>query len=413
LRQRDFRLLWIGDTISSVGSNVTQVALPLVAVLTLRVSTFELGLLGATLWLPWLLISLPVGAWVDRLPRRPVLVACDLGSLLLFVSVPVAAWFDVLSLAQLMAVALLTGMAEVFANTAYRVFLAGLITPAQLAGANALTQGSVSAARVAGRGAGGLIAQWFGPVFGLLVDAVSFAVSAICLLLIRTREPEIPPRPPTSRLRHEIGSGLRFVFGDPYLRAIVLFGGLINLAFMGYGAIQVTFLLHTLDLPPAAVGVLVAASSAGGVLGALVAGRLGRRFGTARGLLISVLGTVPFDLLIPLARPGPLVALQAVGMFVTGSGVVAANVFIGSFSQSYPPPELRGRVSATSSMIIFGAVPVGSLLAGGLGSAFGVRPAIWVLMSLVVASSLFLVGSPIRRRRDLPEAATAQPVSAT
>ncbi|GDY50604.1 hypothetical protein SVIO_012270 [Streptomyces violaceusniger] len=197
-RHRDFRLLWCGETAGKYGSAVTVVTMPLIAVSTLHADTFEVGLLAATAWAPWLLIGLPAGAWVDRLPRRPVMVAAAVVSLVLFASVPVAARSGLLSVGVLLAVALLTGTAAVFFQTAYSAYLAGLLDPADQPEGNAKLHGSASAAQIAGQGSGGLIAQLAGAVNGMFVNAATLSVSLLCLTGIRFREPRVPraERPP-------------------------------------------------------------------------------------------------------------------------------------------------------------------------------------------------------------------------
>jgi predicted MFS family arabinose efflux permease len=406
LGQRDFRLLWIGETTSRLASNVTQVALPLVAVVTLHASTFTVGLLAAAGWLPWLLVGLPAGAWVDRLPRRPVLLACDAVSAVAYVSVPVVAWLHLLTMAQLVAVALVAGTAGVFFGTAYRVYLPGLLAPADLAAGNAVLQGSESAAQLAGRSLGGVLAQWLGAVTGLLADAVSFVVSAGCLLAIRMREPARSPRPPT-RLRQEIGEGLRWVVGDRYLRALGAFAAVANFGLTGYQALQVLFGVRVLHAPPALVGVVVAASGVGGMLGALVVSRLVRRVGTARGLVVLILVTWPFGMLIPLAFPGPGLVLLALGNAVLAAGAVATNVVAAGFRQTYPPERLRGRVMATSTVIATVADPIGAVVAGAVGTALGVRATVWIMIGVVLAAGVIVLAGPVRRGRDLPTAARA------
>lgn len=193
---RDLRCLWVGETISKLGSTVSAVIVPLVAVVTLHAGAFIVGLLSAAAWLPWLVIGLPAGAWVDRLARRRVMLAADAVSLALFASVPLAAWLGVLSIGQLLAVALLGGAAGVFFQTAYQTYLPTLVDRPQLAGANALVQGSESAAQVAGPGLAGAMVTMSGAVSGMLVDAASFLASALCLLAIRTRSRRSPRRGP-------------------------------------------------------------------------------------------------------------------------------------------------------------------------------------------------------------------------
>ncbi|NBH10276.1 MFS transporter, partial [Amycolatopsis sp. SID8362] len=255
-RHRDFRLLWAGETTSKLGSNVTTVALPLVAVLGLHAGPFTVGLLAAAAWVPWLVLGLPAGAWVDRLPRRPVMLCCDVVSALALASVPVAAWLGVLTVSQLVLVALLTGTGSVLFGTAYRVYLPVLVAPADLPEGNAKLQGSESVAQIAGRGLAGVLAQWAGAVTGLLVDAVTFLVSAACLAAVSVREPPRPAARPRTTLRREMAEGVRWVARDRYLRSLAVFGAVANIALTGYQAINVLFFVRVAGIPPGAVGVL-------------------------------------------------------------------------------------------------------------------------------------------------------------
>ena len=404
LRHRDFRLLWIGETTSGVGTAVTSVALPLVAVTTLNASAFTMGVLGAAAWVPWLFLGLPAGAWVDRLACRPIMVACDLVAMLAFVSVPVAAWLGALSIAQLLAVALVSGAANVFFSTAYHTYLPSLLSTADLVRGNAVLQGSEAAANVAGPGVGGLLAQAFGAVTGLLADAVSFAVSAACLLSVRTREPrQVAAGSRTTTLRQEVREGLRFVARDPYLRVFVCFGAVSNLVFNGVQALLVVFLVRVVGLDAGSVGLVFALAAVGGVAGAVMAGRLADRLGTARAMLLLVLGGPPFALLIPLATLGRLgLAACVLGAMVMVGASVGDNIIIGSFRQAYTPPELLGRVTASMRFVLFGTIPVGALLGGALGTLLGVRPALWVLLAAGSGVGSILLVGPIRRHRDLP-----------
>ncbi|MGH3382805.1 MAG: MFS transporter, partial [Actinoallomurus sp.] len=292
-RHRDFRLLWIGQTTSKLGSSVTSVALPLVAVATLGASTFQVALLSAAAWLPWLLIGLPAGAWVDRLPRRPVMLACDLAALLLFLSVPVAAWLGRLTIGQLLAVALGAGTASVFFQTAYQAHLPSLLDRDEVAEGNAKVQATEAAAQVGGPGVAGLITQLADAVNALLADAASFLVSALCLLAIRAREPRLDRARRAGTLRREIGEGLRFVARDPYLRVLTLFSAVSNIGLIGYQSILVVFLVREVGVSPGVVGGLAAATSLGGVLGAASATARARRFGSARSLLVAEIGAAP------------------------------------------------------------------------------------------------------------------------
>ena len=401
LRQRNFRLFWTGESISEVGNSVTIVVVPLVAIDTLHASTFIVTLLTAMVWLPWVVIGIPAGAWVDRLPPRPVMLASDAISLAAYASVPVAAWCGVLTVAQLIAVTLIAGASSVFFNSAYQVLLPGAVDESDLTEANAKLLGSREVAQIGGPGLGGLLAQAAGPVTGLLADAVSFGVSLCCLTAMQ------PPRDRRSDGQAAGGvlDGLRFAWSDPYLRAMTAFSSLANLALTGVDALIVVFLVRTIGLSSAVAGLVMAALGIGGVLGALVARRLGRRFGTARALLVAVPSGLCFALLLPLADNGPRLAFAGVAMMCTGSVVVIANVIVDSFIQTYVSPDILGRVTSATRAVGFAMMPVGALLAGALATVLGVRGALWILTALIAVSGLTFLLTPMRHLRDLPSRA--------
>lgn len=407
LRHRDFRLLWAGQAVSSVGSNVTTVALPLVAVAVLDAGTFQVAVLTAAAWLPWLLIGLPAGAWVDRLPRRPVMVICDLLCAVAFLSVPLAALLGRLTVAQLLVVALSAGAARVFFETADQVYLPVLLRPGQLPEGNAKLQATQTVSYVVGPGLAGLIAQLTGAVAALLLDALTFLLSAAFLLRIRTREPRVRPSERSRSLRRDITEGLRFVIRNPYLRVLTLFGAASNIGLTGYQAVLVVFLVRELRLEPGLVGGLVGVMSAGGIIGALLATTVARRCGTARALLIAAALTGPPALLIPLAAPGVGLAWPALGGLLIGLGVAIGNVVKGAFRQAYTPHHLLGRVTVSMHLLNYGTIPLAAVLAGAIGARYGVQTAIVVMTAWLALTPLILLVGPIRRRRDLPAAPAA------
>ncbi len=404
-RHRDFRLLWCGEVAGKFGSSVTSVAMPLIAVSTLHAGTFAVGLLSAASWLPWLFIGLPAGAWVDRMRRRPVMLTAAAVSLLLFAVVPLASWTGHLSVAFLLAVALLTGTAAVFFQTAYNAYLANLLDPDDQPEGNAKLHGSASAAQISGYGAAGLIGQLVGAVDAMFANAGTFLISLICLTRIRHREAcgDDVSRGSRSLLR-EVAEGLRLVTGDRWLRTMMLFGAASNLALMGYQAIQVVFLVNTVGLAPGAVGGLIAATGCGGISGALLSRRLADRIGTARAMLLFELGFAVFALLIPATFNGIGLVLFAGGGFCVSAGVVAGNVIKSSFQQRYCPPRILGRVTASSAFLNYGTIPLGALLGGWLGTFFDLRTAMWITTAGIPLAALILIFSPVRRVRDLPTA---------
>ncbi|WP_433607272.1 MFS transporter [Dactylosporangium sp. CA-139114] len=399
---RDFRLFWIGETTSQLGTSVSRIALPLVAITTLHASTVQIGALAATTWLPWLLIGLPAGALVDRLPARPLMVVCNIVSIVSFAGVAVAAWLDVLTMAQLFTVALVAGTAGVFFETAYQIYLRDLLERDLLPEGNAKLQGSAAAAGVAGPGLGGIIAQAFGAVLGLLLDTVTFVVSTICLLASRPGHRRADGARRTGGLLRAIGEGLRLVARDPYLRTFTVYGAASNLALNAYQALLVVFLVRDLGVATGTAGLVIAAMTLGGVAGAALATRVVRRFGTGFGVLVCQLG-VPFALLIPLAGPGARLAFPVVGGVALSAAIVSANVIKGSWRQSYCPGAILGRVTVTAQFLNYGTIPLGALIGGALGTALGVRPTIWIGVGALTLCGLILLTGPLRRHRDLPE----------
>lgn len=405
LATRDFRLLWTGETASFLGTAISELAIPLVAISVLHAGAFAVSALMAAAWLPWVVIGLPAGAWVDRLPRRNIMIAADLVSFAAFVSVPVAAWSGVLTIAQLLTVALVGGVGAVFFKTAYRAFIPALLKRDDLLEANAKLSGSEQVTNVAGPGAAGLLAQVAGAATGVLANAVSFAISALCLSRIHVREPE----PAEVRQRHlvrEIGEGLRLVAGDPLLRANTLFGCLSNLVLAGYQAILVVFLVNVVGLSSGATGLMIALISLGGVSGAMLARWAATTFGSARAVFYGRLLLTPAGLLIPLTTRGAGLALFVLGSVTIDAVLIVGNIIWASWAQSYYPAQMRGRVSTSISVFAYGVAPVGALLAGLIASHAGARAALWVMLGVLALSSLAQLAGPLPRLRDLPSRST-------
>ncbi|MFI1580184.1 MFS transporter [Embleya sp. NPDC020630] len=407
-RHHDFRLLWFGETTGKFGASVTGVAMPLIAISTLDASTFEIGLLSAAAWLPWLLIGLPVGVWVDRMARRPIMLAAAASSFALFLAVPAAHRAGLLGIGLLLSVTLATGVSAVFFQTAYTAYLPGILTPADQAEGNSKLHGSASAAQIAGVGAGGLIAQAAGAVNGMFVNAGTFLTSFVCLFRIRHREPaQVVPTHAERSLLREIGEGLRLVAHDPWLRTFALFGGTSNLGLVGLQSMQLVFLIRTVGVGEGTAGALVAAGALGGVAGAFVSRRISSRIGTARAFLLFEIGVSSLVLLIPLTTTGVGLSVFVCGSFAMSGGVVAGNVIKSSFQQQYCPPRLLGRITASMQFVNYGTIPLGAVLAGALGSAVGVRTTMWVMAAAIPAAGSVLLASPVRRCRDLPASVRA------
>jgi predicted MFS family arabinose efflux permease len=301
---------------------------------------------------------------------------------------------------------LAAGAASVVFMTGYQVYLPSVVDAADLIEANTKMQGSASAAAFGGPGLAGTLAQALGPVAALACNALSFGVSACCLLGARPPGPAgpaaEPARGPGQSLRQQVAAGVRYLVRDPYLRPMTVFWSVANLALTGYTTLLVVFLVRVVGLSAGWVGLLTAVPGLGGVAGALVTRRITVRFGTARSLLLTTWLALPAALLIPLTGPGPRLICYVVGALVAYTGMAVGNIIIAAFRQARAPAGMCGRVTATQRFFIFATSPVGAVLAGALGTWLGIRPALWIMLGLAVASGALLCTRALMTRRDLP-----------
>jgi MFS family permease len=412
LRHRDFRQLWAAETVSQVGTQVTMLALPVVAVTVLDATPLQMGVLTALETAAFLLIGLPAGAWVDRWRRRRVLVTADLVRAVVLATLPVAYLLDVLTLGQLFAVAAVTGAATVFFDVAYQSYLPALVDRDQLVDGNGKLEASRAVAHVAGPGATGVLLRLLGAPLLIAVDAVSYLVSALFIGRIGTPD-VVPDRAARRPLRTEIAEGLGFVVRHPLLRRIVACTGTGNLFGSITSTLLVLFALRELGLSESTLGLALSAGAVGGLLGAGTAARFARRVGEGRAIPLSAALLVPFTALTPLADLGAPVVLLVVSMFGFSWAVVVYNVTQVSFRQRLCPPGLLGRMNASVRFIVFGTMPLGGLLGGVLGTWLGVVPALWVGVAGSALACLPVVLSPLLTMGDLPDsldATSAEPV---
>ncbi|MFE7508821.1 MFS transporter [Promicromonospora sp. NPDC057488] len=402
-RNRAFGLLWLGEGVSVVGNATTSALLPLLAVTELDAGPAWMGLITAAAWLPWLVIGLPVGAWVDRLPARPVMIAANLAAAVSLASVPVAFALGVLTLVQLTVVALVGGVCTVFFRTAYQVFLPEVVPSGQLESANARLFGTESAANVAGPGLGGLLAQWLTAALGLALDAVTFLWSAVCLWRVRPAHPAARPAGPAEPLVARIREGVDLVRRDRYLPWFVGMGGASNFGLTGYGALLVLFLVRDLGLAEAGVGAVLALAGAGGVVGAVVAPALSARLGSGRASTVLLVLSGPTALLVGAGLPGWGAAISGAGGFLVGLCVVSGNVIRNAWRLRYVPAGLRGRVMTVMQVVNFGTMPVAGVVAGWLGGVLGVRETVLLMAAVHCLATWSVLVSPLARLRELPE----------
>ena len=404
-RHPDFRRLWVGDAFGQLGFQLTSIALPVLAVRDLDATEWQMGLLTAAETAAFLVIGLPTGAWVDRMRKRRVLITADLVRAATLAVVVALALTGHASMAVLYAGALVMSVATVFFDVAHQSYVPGLVGLAHIGEGNAKLQATQSVAGVAGPALGGALLRVVVAPALLAVNVATYLVSALALSRIRKAE-ELPPREHRRPLKDEIAEGLGFVVRQPLLRRIVACTAIGNLFTAAGSAVTVIFALRTLGLDEAAYGTVLSASAVGGLLGAVASDRLVRWFGEGRVIPLSALAFAPGAALTPLAAVLPLppqVTLIAGGALFFFA-VVVYNVAQVSFRQRVCPPPLLGRMNASVRFIVWGTTPIGGLLGGWLGHAYGATPTLWVAAAGSVLAALPVLLSPLLRMRELPGA---------
>jgi MFS family permease len=400
----DFLKLWAGQTVSLFGSHIGGGALRYTAILILGATPFQLGLLAAAQMLPMLLLGLLAGVWVDRLRRRPILIATNLARGLLLLSVPLAYLLGLLHTEQLYLVAALAGALAIFFDVAYGAFLPSVIGRDRLVEGNSKLSASDSLAEIAGPPAGGLLVQLISAPLALIFDAISFLISALAIWRIGALEPA--PAAPQGRpsLRGDLAEGLRAVLHNPLLRPLLGIGVTMNLFGNIIGTLYDLYLIRDLGMSPAIVGLTIGVGGISALLGAFAAGPVAARFGvgpTLGGVLALNIGVAT---LLPLAH-GPL-ALPMLLASQAGD-ILLAIYFINetSLRQTITPQRLLGRVNATFSFVMTGAGLGGVLLGGVLGELLGARAAIAIGAFGFSLAGLWVFGSPLRHLRSASEPA--------
>ena len=407
LRQPDFRRLWLAQSVSQVGTQITLLALPLVAILVLGASPLEVGVLGALEFLPFLLFTLPAGVWVDRLQRRRILIAADLGRAGILAFVPALHFLDWLAMWQLYVIAFAAGTLTVFFDVGYQAFLPELVSRDRLAEGNSRLEVTRSAAQVIGPGLAGVLVGWVTAPIAILADALSYIGSAAFLVRIRVgQRTSVATTTPTAQrpgFRREIAEGLRYFMRNPYLRATA--GGVVTLNFAGQisGAIFLVFVVRELGLSPELIGLTIAIGSIGTVIGAASAEVIGRRLGVGRALIGAFVVSSASTFLIAVAPRDAAIPYLIVSGLLQGPAVMVVNVNALSLRQAVTPDHLLGRVNATGRWIAWSAIPLGAVVGGILATTIGLRPTIAASAFLGLFAVVWLIASPLRTLREIPK----------
>lgn len=400
-RQRTgaFWTWWAARTTSQVGSAVGAVALPLTALTVLDAGPFQMGLIAAASYVAWLLIGLPAGVFVQRLPLRGVQIGADLVRAAAVGSVPLAWWLGVLSVAQLVAVALAISFADVVFDVANATFLPEIVAKEQLQARNSLMSATHAATQLGGPSVGGLCVQLLGPVVTVLVDAVSYLGSAALLRTLPARA----GRRAEGAHRHLIREGWQFVVRHPVMGPGMWSATAVNFVCGAQLAVYPLYLVRELHAPAGVVGFLLAAEGIGSLAGAALTTRITRRSGSARALVLAGFVAVAGAVLVPAGTGWVAFVAFAAGNVVFAGGVVVLSVTTRTYRQIASPPQLLPRVVATVRFVSWGAIPVGGLVAGALAGALGGRVTLWLFAAAALASPLVLLLSPVRRLRDLTD----------
>jgi MFS family permease len=400
-----FVRVWSASTISIFGSLITRMALPFVAILVLGAGAFEVALVRSIDLLAALLFGLIVGAWVDRLRRRPVMIWADLGRAVLLLTIPIAAVGGWLTLAQLLLVSFTVAILSTFFDAADNAYLPSIVRRDELVRANSALAASGSAAEFTAFGISGFLVQLLTAPIAILFDAISFVVSAVLLGSIRRPEPPPPPKADREPVLLEIREGVAIIARDPIIRAFTLASMAMATLWGVFGAIWILFAIEELGLGAAAIGIIAGFGGLSSLVGATVAERVTRRMGVGPTAIASMLVATAGFVLIPLAPASmPVLAFGfLVGQQLFGDGAVTIyDIAEVSVRQARVRDRALGRVAATVQVGSVGAQLVAALGAGLLAEVIGLRATAFLAPLGTLVAAGILVASPVRRLRDLP-----------
>jgi MFS family permease len=396
-RHADFMGLWVGQTVSEAGTQVSQLAVPTVAILLLHATPFQVGLLTALEFLPFPVLGLVAGVYADRLRRRPLMIISDLGRMVALVTIPVAFSLGILRIEQLYVVGLVVGVFNVFFGISYQSYLPALIARADLVEGNSKLEVSRSTAQLAGPAIAGVAIQAIGAARAIYIDAASFLVSAASLWLIRKPEPEPSPGSASGRTGfwHEMGEGIQVVIGNPTLWKIAGCTATSNLGSNMAFAVELIFFYRYLHLQPAQIGLVFAFGAIGGLLGAIASGPVVARLGVGLTLLLTILSG---GLMMAAVLAGYTNAPVFLAILFFFSSLLGApyNITQVSLRQAITPDRVQGRMNATMRTIVWGTIPIGSLLGGILATSIGVVPTIVLGGFIAMLAAGWILAGPIR-----------------
>jgi MFS family permease len=367
-------------------------------------------------FLPFLLLGLPAGAWIDRMRRRPVLIAADLARGGALATVPLAGAFDVLTYVQLLAVVLIVGIGTVFFEIAHTSYLPALVGREDLLEGNARLATTAQVAEIGGPAAGGALVGAITAPGALVIDAASFLASALFLSRIRVREAAPAPPPPDAaragRLRGEMRAGVRYVLGHPLLRPIAAFTAVANLAAGMTLAVYILFMRRGLGLDPAVIGLVIGLGNVGGIAGALLARRFATGLGVGRSIVAGLAAATAGQTLLASAPSSAAAPLLIVALALISFGPAIVMIVGATIRQSVTPDHLLGRMNATMRVLQFGTLPIGTFLGGLVASAVGYRATLGLAAAGLAVATVPVLLSPLRSLDAIPTAVDGGPPAA-
>ena len=409
LRQRGFLALWVGQSVSAVGSQISGLAIPVIAVTFLSATELQMGFLNAASTSAFLVVGLLAGAWVDRWVKRRVMLIADLVRMLAVAIIPLLWLQGELNIGHLIAIGAVLSVASVFFDVAYQSYIPILLPKEYIGIANSRLETTAQISGISGPSIVGWLLTMLKAPLILVIDAFSFLISAISLWFIKDRE---VPKPKADRrpLQTEIAEGLKFVWNQKLIRAISFTTSTSNLFSTIVGTMFAIYFFReeNLGFSTASFGLLASIGSIGGLVGASVTPKLIQFLGEGRLVVASAVSSGCVQLLIPLSwyvsRELALVFLGA-QFFLTSFFALTYNITQVTARQRICPEHLLGRMNASIRFMVWGCMPIGALISGVLGTAFGVLPTIWIGAVLALFSASFVFFSPLRNMREMPSRA--------
>lgn len=403
-KDADFMKFWAGETLSLFGKQITVLAIPLVAAITLHATPAQMGILNASEFLPYLLITLFAGVWIDRKRRRTVLIGANIGRAVLLGLIPISFILGILQIEYLFIIVFLAGILTVFFDLAYQSYLPFLVSRSDLVEGNSKLLVSGSSAQIGGPSIGGVLIAIFAAPLVIVIDSFTYLFSAIFMTAIRKTEPVPKKVEQKGSVFRDIKEGMGIVIKNPYLRALAGEAATFNMFNQVTWAVLILYLTRSLHMGPSLIGIVMATSSAGALLGALIANAIGKRLRTGPTIFGSMLLACAAPVFVPLAGGPPAITLSIVilAMLAEEMGVVISNVYVISLRQTITPENLLGRMNASYRFVVTGVAPVGALIGGTLGTFIGLRLTLFAGAIGTFCALLWVCFSPVPKLSRLP-----------